>query len=141
MELDVNDRAAVAAFARQERLVVVSTVSPEGNPEASLVDIAADDEGTFFFAAQNVARKIVNLRETRRAAMVIGTKGDVSLQLEGPAHVAEGEERTRLLDAFMAHYPNSMAQLPDFEMVAIRPTWVRLYDVSTKPPMVVEANW
>jgi general stress protein 26 len=141
MDLDVNDRASVAAFARQERLVVVSTVTPEGHPEAALVDIGADDEGTFFFTAHNVARKLDNLRATPKAAMVIGTTGDVSLQLEGHAHVAEGEEKAHLVEALMAHYPNSVAERPDFEMVAIRPTWVRLYDASTKPPTVVEAAW
>lgn len=131
----------MAAFAREERLVVVSTVTPEGLPEAALVDIAADDEGTFFFTAHHVARKLDNLRATPKAAMVIGTKGDVSLQLEGPAYVAEGEEKAHLVAAFMAHYPNSVAERPDFDMVVIRPAWVRLYDASTKPPTVVEASW
>ena len=141
MELDVNDPAAVAIFARQERLVVVSTVSPEGHPEAALVDIAADDEGAFFFTAHHGARKLANLCATPLAAMVIGTKGDVSLQLEGPAHKAEGEERDRLVAAFMAHYPNSFAEREDFEMVVIRPTWVRHYDASARPPTVVEVTW
>ncbi len=141
MNIDPQNLAAVAAFARSERLVVVSTVSPTGEPEAALVDIAADDEGAFFFNAYKTARKLDNLRANPRAAMVIGTRGDVSLQLEGPAFVAEGDERAYFAAAYVAHYSNSRAEHEDFEMVVIRPTWVRHYDASTKPPTVVEATW
>ena len=141
MSLDPQDRAAVAAFARLERLVVVSTVTPSGTPEAALVDIAADDEGTFFFNAYKTARKLDNLRANPRAAMVIGTRGDVSLQLEGPAYVAVGEERDYFAAAHVAHYPASRAEDQDFEMIVIRPQWVRHYDASTRPPTVVEARW
>jgi pyridoxine/pyridoxamine 5'-phosphate oxidase len=141
MSLDPQNRAEIAAFARSERLVVVSTVSPAGEPEAALVDIAADDEGAFFFNAYKTARKLDNLRATPKAAMVIGTRGDVSLQLEGPAHVAEGEEKAYFAAAHVAHYPTSRAEHEDFEMVVIRPNWVRHYDASTRPPTVVEVNW
>lgn len=132
---------SVAAFARRERLVVVATAAPDGAPEAALVDIAADDEGTFFFTAHRSHRKLDNLRANPRAAMVIGTTGTVSLQLEGPAWVAEGAEKAALIDAFRAHYPASRAADPDFEMVAMRPAWVRLYDITERPPTVVEVNW
>ncbi|WP_291379085.1 pyridoxamine 5'-phosphate oxidase family protein [Demequina sp.] len=141
MDIDPQNPAAVAAFARQERLVVVSTVSPAGDPEAALVDIAADDEGTFFFTARSTARKIANLRANPKAAMVIGTTGEVSLQLEGRAYVAEGEEKAYFAAAHVAHYPGSRAEHEDFAMVVIRPTWVRHYDASTKPPVVVEVSW
>ncbi|MCB2413832.1 pyridoxamine 5'-phosphate oxidase family protein [Demequina sp. TTPB684] len=141
MDIDPRNPAPVAAFARQERLVVVSTVSPTGDPEAALVDIAADDEGTFFFNAYKTARKLNNLRANPKAAMVIGTRGEVSLQLEGPAYVAEGEEKAYLAAAHVAHYPGSRAEHEDFEMVVIRPTWVRHYDASTRPPTVVEVTW
>ena len=141
MNIDPNDKAAVAAFARLERLVVVSTVTPTGEPEAALVDIAADDEGAFFFNAYKTARKLDNLRATPKAAMVIGTRGDVSLQLEGPAYVADGDEKAYFAAAHVAHYPSSRAEHEDFEMVVIRPTWVRHYDASTRPPTVVEVTW
>jgi pyridoxine/pyridoxamine 5'-phosphate oxidase len=141
MDIDPRNPAAVAAFARAERLVVVSTVSPSGEPEAALVDIAADDEGAFFFNAYKTARKLDNLRANPRAAMVIGTRGEVSLQFEGPAYVAEGEERTYFAAAHVAHYPGSRAEHEDFEMVVIRPAWVRRYDASTRPPTVVEVTW
>lgn len=41
----------------------------------------------------------------------------------------------------VAHYPGSRAEHEDFEMIVIRPTWVRRYDSSTRPPMVVEVTW
>jgi general stress protein 26 len=139
--INPQNPAAVAAFARAERLVVVSTAALDGTPEAALVDIAADDEGTFFFNAYKTARKLDNLRANPKAAMVIGTRGEVSLQLEGPAYVAEGEEKAYFAAAHVAHYPGSRAEHEDFEMVVIRPTWVRHYDASTRPPTVVEVSW
>jgi pyridoxine/pyridoxamine 5'-phosphate oxidase len=141
MSLDPQNRAEIAAFVREEGRAVVATVTSAGEPEAALVDIAVDDEGAFFFTARNIARKLDNLRANPKAAMVIGTTSDVSLQLEGPAHVAEGEEKAYLVDAFMAQYPTSRAEHEDFEMVVIRPNWVRHYDASTRPPTVAEVNW
>lgn len=141
MTVDVNDKASVAAFARAERLVVVATVSPEGAPEAALVDIAADDDGTFFFTAKHTTRKIANLEALPQAAMVIGTTGNVSLQLEGDAYVATGEERATLAEAYLAHYPSGRVEAPDFDVVVLRPTWVRMYDMTNRPPAVTVAEW
>ena len=141
MTPEVNDKASIAAFARAERLVVVATVTPEGAPEAALVDIAADDEGLFFFSAKATARKIANLEAHPQAAMVVGTTGHLSIQLEGEAHVATGEEAAFLADAYQAHYPGARVQAPEFVMIAMRPSWVKIHDGANRPPTVTQAEW
>ncbi len=137
---DAADLASVIAFAARHDVAVVATVTPEGWPEAALVGIAALADGTLVFDAPDDARKVENLRRTPRAAVVIGTEGEVSVQLEGPAAVAEGEERERLGAAYEARFPGSRALLPGFVVVAVRPDWVRVYDASVSPARVSEAH-
>jgi general stress protein 26 len=137
---DAADLASVVAFAAAHDVAVVATVAPDGRPEAALVGIAALADGTLVFDAPDDARKVVNLRRTPHAAVVIGTEGEVSVQLEGPAAVAEGEERERLGAAYEARFPGSRALAPGFVVVAVRPEWVRVYDASVSPARVSEAR-
>ena len=66
------DRAALLAFLRKHRLGVLSTVSPEGKPEAAVVGIAISDDLEIVFDTLDTTRKIRNLRRSRNIAFVIG---------------------------------------------------------------------
>jgi general stress protein 26 len=138
---DAADPASVAAFAARHDVAVVATVTPEGLPEAALVGIAALDDGTIVFDAPDDARKVRNLRNRPRAAVVIGTDGPVSVQLEGAAVIAEGAERERYGAAYEARFPRSRALAPGFVVIAVRPEWVRVYDASGSPARVTEVPW
>lgn len=135
------DTAHLVTFAHEHPLGVVATTAPDGAPEAALVDLVALDDGTLLFTAHLHARKLANLALTPHAAVVIGTSGTVSVQVEGSARTVEGEERQRLGEAFLSLQPGSRALHEDFALVAITPLWARRYDVSTRPPTVVEARW
>jgi len=141
MTLDPSDRAAVAAFIRSEGRAVVATVTDAGAPEAALVGVAALDEGTLIFDAPAHTRKIANLQQHARVAVVVGLCGDVSIQLEGDGRVADGDERERLGAAYNAQLPGSHALDAGFAVVAVRPDWVRVYDISGGAARVAEAAW
>ncbi len=141
MSLDPQDPADIAAFVRQEGRAIVATVTPDGEPEAALVGITALDDGTLIFNVLPWARKRINLRANGRVAVVAGTVGPVSVQFEGPAVITDGDSAERYTAEFERLVPGSKSRYEGYEVVVVRPDWLRVYDVSHKPPLVVEARW
>jgi len=141
MTIDPADRAAVVAFIRSEGRGVIATVDALGHPEAALIVIAALDDGTLIFDSPTDSRKVPNLAGNADVAIVIGTTGDVSLQLEGSAWTASGAERVTYGEAYNAQFPGSRALQDDFSVVAVDVAWLRLYDASSTPGTVREARW
>lgn len=122
-------------------MAVVATVSGNSRPQAALVGVAALDDGTLIFDTDRTARKVQNLRDNRRVAVVVGIDGEISVQLEGPAVISAGVERDRFGAQYNAQFPGSRALGPDYAVIVVRPDWVRVYDASTHPPHVAEAHW
>lgn len=141
MSPDPHDPASIANFVRRQERAIVATVSRSRHPEAALVGIAALDDGRLIFDAPISTRKIDNLRGDEHVAVVVGTTGEVSIQLEGTAFIAEGADRQLYGAEYNAQFPGSRALHPEFAVVVIRPNWVRVYDTSTTPAHVREARW
>lgn len=141
MTTDPADPLSLALFVRANRCGVVATVSELEAPEAALVGLAALDDGTLIFDSPVDSRKITNLRTRDRVAVVVGTVGDVTVQIEGTAFVAERDERERLGRAYLDEFPGGRALHEDFAVVGIRPNWVRVYDASDERPVIVESQW
>ena len=118
---------------RREGLGVLATTAPDGAPEAALVGIAALDDGTLIVNAPSSARKVAHLRREPRTALVIGAGPARSLQLEGRAQLLEGADRARLGAAYDAQLPGSRSLSEGFVVIAIRPEWMRDYDVEREP--------
>lgn len=141
MSVTPNDRASVVAFIRDQGRGVVATVSPEGMPEAALVGLVALDDGTILFNAFSSSRKVGNLRARPSIAVVVGTVGDVTLQVEGTAAIAGAERRAALGEEFLRHAPGSRVHDDGFSLVVVTPAWVRVYDASAAPSVSAEARW
>ena len=139
--IDPGDPAAVAAFVRGCGLAVVATSDPGRRPEAALVGIAALDDGTLIFDTERDTRKVANLLQNPCVAVVVGWNDGISLQIEGVAEVTVGDARQQYGSAYNQQLPGSRALDPEFDVVAIRPTWVRVYDTTTRPPRVQESAW
>ncbi len=129
---------SIVAFARANPLGVVATVAPDGAPEAALIDLITLDNGTVTFLAHRAARKLVNLATEGRVAVVIGTGGPVTIQIEGHARVVEGEEREVWAKRTTDVQPGSPVDREDFALIVISPVWLRYYDGSTRPPAIEE---
>lgn len=141
MSLDPRNRAEIAAYVREEGRAVVATVTDDGEPEAALVGITALDDGTLIFNVVPWARKLANLKASGRAAVVVGTSAHISVQFEGAAAVTEGDDGEHFAAEFDRLMPGSRSRYEGYEVVVVRPEWVRVYDVSHRPPLVVEARW
>ncbi len=128
----------IVAFARANPLGVVATVAPDGAPEAALIDLITLDNGTITFFAHRAARKLVNLASEGRVAVVVGTEGPVTVQLEGHARVVEGDEREAWAARTTDVQPGAPVDREDFALIVVTPLWVRYYDGSTFPPLIEE---
>jgi pyridoxine/pyridoxamine 5'-phosphate oxidase len=124
------DRAALLEFLRKHRLGVLSTVSPEGKPEAAVVGIAVTDDLEILFDTLDTTRKIRNLRRSRNIAFVIGWDEEVTVQIEGIADEPHGAELARLKQTYFAAYPDGRERerWSHITWVRVRPLWFRYSD-------------
>jgi pyridoxine/pyridoxamine 5'-phosphate oxidase len=124
------DRAALLAFLRKHRLGALSTVSPEGKPEAAVVGIAISDDLEIVFDTLDTTRKIRNLRRSRNIAFVIGWDEEITVQLEGIADEPHGAELARLKQTYFGAYPDGRERerWPHITWVRVRPHWFRYSD-------------
>lgn len=122
--------AALLAFLRRHKLGVVSTVSPEGAPEAAVVGVAFTDELEVIFDTLDNTRKCVNLRRDPRIAIVVGWDEEITAQLEGIADEPTGAERDRILAAYFIPYPDGRERLawPCITHFRVRLRWARYSD-------------
>jgi pyridoxine/pyridoxamine 5'-phosphate oxidase len=125
------DRAAVLAFLRTKKFGVLSTISPEGEPEAAVVGIAVTDQLEIVFDTLSTTRKIRNLRHSPKIAFVIGwDRDEITVQLEGTADEPAGDELDRIKRVYFAAHPSgpSREHWAHMTYVRVKPHWVRYSD-------------
>jgi general stress protein 26 len=133
------DRATVLAFLRTKKFAVVSTVSPEGKPEAAVVGIAVTGNLEILFDTLTTSRKIRNLRRSRDVAFAIGwDRDEITVQLEGIADEPHGPELGRLKETYFAVHPAGRERegWPNITWVRVTPQWLRYSDFGPKSAIV-----
>ncbi|MEL7974988.1 pyridoxamine 5'-phosphate oxidase family protein [Isoptericola sp. F-RaC21] len=117
---------------------VVSTLGPDGGPQAAYLTLAVTASGELVFDAREASRKVANVRRDPRVAVVVGGPGGTTLQLEGVADVPVGVDRERCAVAYGSTFPQFAASLADPGIVVVRVQvrWARWGDYRTSPPVV-----
>ena len=126
-------------FLRKHRLGVLASVSPLGNPEASLVGIAVTEKLEMIFDTIDASRKCQNLRRCSKTAFVIGWEHEITLQLEGIADEPAGEELARLKKVYFEAFPDGpeREKWPGITYFRVRPEWMRYSDYND-PVKIIE---
>lgn len=121
------EKRTALEFMRSHGLGVASTVSPDGAPEAALINIAVTDDLELVFYALQTTRKCANLRRNPRIAVVIGWDNETTLQYEGVADEPRDEELERLKRVYRAARPDAGLQMawPGLTYFRVRPKWLR----------------
>jgi len=121
-------------FIRAHPLGVASTTSPNGAPEAAVVNIASTDELELIFYTIQTSRKCINLRHDPRIAFVIGWDNEMTMQYEGVADEPRDEELVRLKNIYGASRLNAEFKMswPGLTYFRVRPKWIRLSNYSPK---------
>ena len=128
------------SFLRRHRLAVVSSLGPDGRPQAAMVGFAVSDQLEIVFDTVTSSRKFQNLRRDPRIALVIGWDKEMTAQIEGVADFPTGRELDRIRECYFMAYPDGRDRLswPGITHVGVRPTWIRYSDFTQNPPRVIE---
>lgn len=125
-----------------QMLCVVSTVHADGSPESALVAFSETPDGSIVFGTFCDSRKYANIVENPRISLVI-SGDDRTLQLEGNARVASGEDEARCRSLHLAKNPGSAKYVrdPKQRFIVVVPAWSRYTDYGTDPDTVVEQTF
>ena len=134
--------AELIAILRKQRLGVVASIAPDGSPQSAVVGIATSERGEIVFDTLAQSRKARNLRRDARVSLTVW-EGEWTAQLDGLADEPGGVDRERLLEVYLAAYPDGVERLgwPGITHFRIRPRWARFSDFGAKPePRIVDVS-
>ncbi|MBI4087054.1 pyridoxamine 5'-phosphate oxidase family protein [Candidatus Kaiserbacteria bacterium] len=95
-------------FLKGNHTMVVSTVSPSGEPHAATMYYIADDDFNIYFMTASKSRKAVNLRANDHIAFVVGTGPEVvTIQGSGTAMPLDEHEALVFYGLFERIAPES----------------------------------
>ncbi len=108
-----------------------------------MVGFIVTDDFVMFFDTLESTRKVANLRNNSRIALVIGglTDGDErTVQYEGIADEPNGLELERLKECYFVRFPGGRERQtwPGLIYVRTRPRWLRFSNFNQTPPEIVE---
>jgi hypothetical protein len=136
-------RATLLEFLRSRRYAVQSSSHPGGAPQSAVVGIAVSDDFEIIFDTLGTSRKAANLRQRADIALVIGSlegTDERTVQVEGRADEPQGAERARLIDLYLAVFPDGRErqQWPGLIYLRATPQWLRYSDYNLDPPLIAE---
>ena len=134
------ERLALHTFMARQRLGVVSSIGPDGRPQAALVGIAVTPELEIVFDTVDASRKYANLTARPACAFVLGWSSEQTVQLEGEAEELRGAELERYRRLYFDAWPDGRARLgwPGIVYFVVRPRWIRYSDYDRVPALIEE---
>jgi len=136
-------RDDLLAFVRAHRWAIVSSVSPDGEPQGSIVRIVATDAFELVFDTTDTTRKTANLRANSRVGLVIGWDDNQTIQIQGVAHEPSGTELQHLKQLYSDRYPDycrTRQLMKGLVYFLVRPKWMRYSDFRQNPATVVTVD-
>jgi hypothetical protein len=134
------DKAELLKFLAGNKLGVLSTIGPHGEPQSALVGIAITPESEIVFDTVNSSRKFANLSRDARAAFVIGWDGEITAQYEGVARQISSTELGRYHEIYFQAFSDGPARLKwaGITYYVVAPKWIRYSDFNQSPPKIEE---
>jgi len=137
------DRAGLLEFMRSQFWAVEASASASGDAQAAIIGFAVTDDFQIVFETLDSTRKIRNLRQNPKIALVVGGWGagdERTVQYEGLADEPQGAELEGLKAIYAGRFPSGWTgrNWPGWVFVRVRPTWVRYSDFTHNPPSIVE---
>jgi hypothetical protein len=123
-------RDQLLRFLQAQRLGIVASISPAGDPQSAVVGIAVTDRLEIVFDTLSSTRKCDNLRRLPKISVVTGWDQEITVQYEGVADEPSGTELERLKACYFGVYPDGVErqQWEGITYFRIRPIWIRYSD-------------
>jgi hypothetical protein len=128
------EQTELLAYMRNQRLGVLGSIAPSGEPQAALVGYAVTPDLELLFDTLQTTRKYRNMKANRRVSFTIGNTvggGDErTVQYEGIAEELAGDSLVRLRPVYFATWPDGVERIqwPHITWFVIRPSWIRYSD-------------
>ncbi len=134
------DSSKLYAFMARQRLGVISSLGPDGRPQAALVGIAVTPGLEIVFDTEQSTRKYANLTARPACALVLGWSSEQTVQLEGEAEELRGAELEHYRRLYFDAWPDGRARLawPGIAYFVVRPRWIRYSDFDHFPALIQE---
>lgn len=126
---DDGARGQARDLVRRARFGMLATLGTDGHPNASLVSLATDVDGTPLALVSALAAHTGNLAADSRASLLLapGGKGDplaharLTVKVRARPVAREGEEAVRVRRRFLARQPKAQlyVDFPDFSFFAL----------------------
>jgi pyridoxine/pyridoxamine 5'-phosphate oxidase len=134
--------ADLYASLAKEKLGVLATIGPGGDPQSALVGIAVTPQLEIVFDTVKSSRKYPNLLAHPACSFVIGGWGasEQTIQYEGVAEEPKSTDLERYQETYFKAWPDGPARMtwPGIVYFVVRPTWIRYSDFAKNPPLIVE---
>jgi pyridoxine/pyridoxamine 5'-phosphate oxidase len=129
-------------FMAKEKLGVLGTIDPGGNPQSALVGIAITPQLEIVFDTVKSSRKYPNLLAHPACSFVIGgwATTEQTVQYQGKAEELKSPALGRYQEIYFKAWPDGPARKtwPGIVYFVVRPTWIRHSDFDKNPPLIVE---
>ena len=128
------EKAELLDYIQSQRLGVLGSLAPSGEPQAALVGYAVTPDLEILFDTLQTTRKYRNIAANPRVSFSVGNtvgRGDErTVQYEGVAEELAGEQLQRLRPVYFATWPDGVerVQWPHITWFVIRPRWIRYSD-------------
>ncbi len=158
MSIPRTDKYKALNFLCDNRLAVLSTVSPESDmPQSALVYYVVDESFPLFIVTIKQSRKIKNLLKNQKVSLVIFSEiPPIELQIEGTAEIIEDPHKKNQMSERYLEVSNKnpetlnwppILKLPNsdgFEFLKVTIDWFKYSDFSEREGSIVEgtpADW
>ena len=129
-------------FIHKQIIAVISTITPEGRPEAAVIEFGDTSELELVFDTFVTYRKYKNLKRNKWVAFVIGWDRNITVQYEGKANELFAEEQEKYKQIYFEKNPKARkwekrAEIRYFKVI---PRWIRYSDLNSDPWKIHEIN-
>ena len=117
-------------FLQAQRLGIVASISPAGDPQSAVVGIAVTNGWRSCSTPSARHESVKTFGGFRRFSIVTGWDQEITVQYEGVADEPSGAELERIKACYFGVYPDGVErqQWDGITYFRIRPMWIRYTD-------------
>jgi general stress protein 26 len=130
-------------FLADNQLMVVSTVTDTGRPNAAIVGFGQTKDLQILFGTDNSSRKYRNLQKDPHVAITIGGTTPETIQLEGIARELTEDELDLVRENYWKKNPFAKKhhENPGQRYFIVTPKWLRYTDLRSEPWDITERSF
>lgn len=134
------DKPLLYQFMNRQKLGVLSTIGPSGEPQSALVGIAITPSFEIIFDTVSKSRKSANIGRDTRAAFVVGWESEITVQYEGAARQISSTEIGPYHEVYFRQFPDGPDRLKwdGIQYYVVAPKWIRYSNYDVGPPEIME---